>query len=180
MKLLIALALIPATARADGVTFEANLGAGTEHYSASTFSTTSDPWFGFGASVGTWLTPRLAVMARAAGIGVHAAHPSEAGMANPEGDVFVGPSVQWWLGDHVWLGAGAGMSEHLDGTYDDTRGWGLDLRAGYAFHALELSLEVTPSYDGSGGGIGLGTDGSVTTIPAYNTGVMILAGYQRR
>jgi len=176
-----AILLLPSLAHAD-VLVEADFGGGMEHYSAGG---SPDPWLGFGASVGFWLEPRVALTLRAVGVGIRPepVDPSGLAMARPEGDVFVGPGVKAWLGDHVWVGGGVGVAEHLDWTYDGQQGWALDLRAGYSFalgpaDAVDISIEATPSRYSAGGGVALGTDGMLHDIPSYNTGIMLLAGYQ--
>jgi len=180
----IATLAFPALANADGVLLEAHLGAGVEHYSGSA---SPDPWLGLGASVGIWLNPTTALTLRVAGVGIRPTPPDPSGlaMARPKGDVFVGPGVKAWLGDHVWVGGGVGIAQHLDWTYDGSQGWALDLRAGYTFavraaSSLDISIEMTPSYYPTGGGVGLGADGMIYSNPAYNTGIMLLAGYQHR
>lgn len=86
--------------------------------------------------------------------------------------VFVGPAVQWWPSDRVFLGGGLGLGGiELDkAAADDTKGYqtlGLSLRAGLNLrperrHRLTVSVEVTPGIYPNG----------------ISTGIALLGGYQ--
>jgi hypothetical protein len=166
------LALIPAVAHADSLTVEADVGVGEQLGVAA-------PAVGLG--IGGWIAPHVALTARAAAITL-APQSDQA----PFGQVliqnyrrtfaFTGPSVQYWFDDHLWVGAGLGLA-----TYNvigiDSHGVAADLRAGYAFGAFAVSLEVIPSYLPENGGLDPAT-GMTTALTT--TGFAMLAGYQFR
>jgi len=171
MKLLALVAvLVPVVAHADPVTFEASLGVGEQlGISAPTVAV------GFGG----WIAPHTALTLRAAALSLG---PQPTDPAKPvEIDAyrrtfaFIGPSVQYWLDDHLWLGAGIGYATMMT-SGRDLEGYGAELRAGYAFGAFDLALEVTPSHFPSGGGI----DATGMELGTTTTGVALLAGYQLR
>jgi len=92
-------------------------------------------------------------------------------------DVFAGPSLQYWLDPHVWIGGGLGLAAIADvgGSCDETadcsiRGFGFDLRSGYSFgdsaHTFNASVELTPGI--------YSENGSTATA----TGFALLLGYQ--
>lgn len=172
MKLLAtALVLIPAIARADGLTVEAGVGIGEQLGVASPTAA---------VGVGGWIAPRVALTARVAALTLA---PQET--ADPTGVVkiddfrrtfaFAGPSLQYWFDDHFWFGAGFGYATMIT-TGRGLQGAGADLRLGCAMGAFDLSLEVMPSYFPSGGGV-MPITGPTATM---TTGVAMLAGYQFR
>lgn len=171
MKLLaLVVVLVPFAAHADPVTFEAGIGVGEQLGIAAP---------SMSAGLGGWIAPHTALTLRASLLSLG---PQQTDPAKPvEIDAyrrtfaFVGPSVQYWLDDHVWFGAGIGYATMLT-SGRDLQGYGADLRAGYAFGAFDLALEVTPSYFPSGGGI----DATGMEVGSTTTGVAMLAGYQLR
>ena len=154
----------------NGMTFEANLGLGWIRASTDNNSDTSDlSLAGLSLGVGGWMNDKLAITARIAGV-----TDSESGGRLTH--AFFGPSAQYWVDDHLWLGGGAGLSVlavSLDNGPDPDaiRGFGLDLRAGYTFstgteNTFNVSFELNPGfYDQNG-------------TSATFTGIGILAGYQ--
>jgi hypothetical protein len=154
----------------EGLTVEANLGVGWARTSpAMSPSFTSDLGFG-GASlgVGHWVTPKLAVSGRIAGVTI----VDQGARASA---LFIGPSAQYWVDDHFWAGGGLGLGLYM--TSDDSNngdvlaGLGLDLRVGYTFttnnvNTWNTSLEINPGRF------------SDTPESAWITGVGILVGYQ--
>ena len=133
--------------------------------------------------VGGWLTPHLALTGRISGVDI------KNGDANANGTVisaFVGPSLQYWIDPHFWVGGGAGLAtvrstaSSCTGTNTSSdcgvNGFGLDFRAGYSFnsdsaHTFNVSVEVTPGFYSLDNGMG-GND----SLSA--TGISFLAGYQ--
>lgn len=171
MKLLaLVVVLVPVAAHADPVTFEASVGVGEQlGISAPTMAV------GFGG----WIAPHAALTLRASLLSLG---PQQSDPAKPvEIDdfrrtfAFVGPSLQYWLDDHLWLGAGLGYATMLT-SGQNLEGYGAELRAGCAFGAFDLALEVTPSHFPSGGGI----DATGMEVGSTTTGVALLAGYQFR
>lgn len=154
----------------NGMTFEANLGLGWIRAAADGNSDTSDLGLGgLSLGVGGWVNPHLAITIRAAGVTY-----SENGSRLTQ--AFFGPSAQYWIDDHIWLGGGLGLSlaavaNDNGPDPDPLKAFGLDLRAGYTFSTstestFNVSFEVNPGfYDESGQSFTL-------------TGIGILAGYQ--
>ncbi len=98
-------------------------------------------------SVGAFVTPRLAIMARMAGAGM--------GQGRALG-AFYGVVVQYWLLPDLFVGAGAGAAllrpaYDIEGPIPALRwGVGAEARIGYSFatfkhHSLAATLEVFPS-----------------------------------
>ncbi len=154
----------------NGMTFEANLGAGWIHASGGGLSDNSDAAIaGLSLGVGGWISPDVAITGRIAGLTL-----SQNG-ANLSHE-FIGPSLQYWANDHVWFGGGIGLSllalrGNNSGGQDSRTAFGMDLRAGYNFIAtgentVNLSIEVNPGFYSDQG----------TTI-TY-TGIGFLLGYQ--
>lgn len=164
-------ALVPAAAHADSFTVEAGVGVGEQ------LGITSP---GAAVGVGGWITPRTALTVRAAALTLSPQPPAPSGVATIDAYrrtfAFFGPSLQYWFDDHIWLGAGVGVAAMFSDA-GDLRGWGADLRAGYALGAFDVSLEVSPSYFPTGGGFNPVTAMSVSST---TTGVALLAGYQFR
>jgi hypothetical protein len=89
-------------------------------------------------------------------------------------DAFFGPSLQYWVDDHMWLGGGAGLGVLAlggNGNSDSVTGFSFDLRGGYTFssasaHTFNVSVEINPGYY------------KQTGVSATYTGFALLAGYQ--
>ena len=185
---IVAIAWHPLIASADpltfhqGVTVEADAGTGFMHSAADGFSDNGPLSVALAAGVGDWLDPHVALTLRAT------LQPRPPVPLQPDGILrsdnlgwvfmFVGPSLQVWIDDHVWLGGGLGLAlAHVQQGILE-RGWGLDLRAGYMFArqaatAFDISLEVTPAYYSIGGGIT-----GLSPMSSTATGVTLLVGYQ--
>ena len=65
---------------------------------------------------------------------------------------FVGPAVQFWPSERVFLGAGAGLAVNLtdDAAGDVEDGYGLDARIGYnvfltRHHVVHVAAEIFPT-----------------------------------
>jgi hypothetical protein len=171
---LLVAAMIPATALAEPrVTVEADVGVGEALGIASPF---------VGAGAGGWIARRAALTLRATMLTLSPRSPDPSGIATLDRYrrtfMFVGPSLQYWLDDRVWLGAGVGVSAML-AAGDVMRGWGADLRAGYAIGAFDVSLEITPGYFPTGGGVYNGGT-YVMPLSTTTTGIALLVGYQLR
>ncbi len=134
-----------------GTTFEAGIGIGWIHYSASGISNTSDVGVaGPNLGVGHWISPRLAITGRIAGV-----TRSDSGIRVTNA-VVVG-AAQYWADDHFWLAGGLGLGllvltgSSFDSSQDNvTTGFGIDARVGYTFsqtheHAFTVALELTPT-----------------------------------
>lgn len=152
----------------DGMTFELNLGLGWVRASANDTSDTSNLGIGgLSLGVGGWVSPKLAITGRIAGVTL-----SENGARLS--DIFFGPSAQYWIDDHFWLGGGAGLgilAVSNNANSDSITGVGLDLRIGYTFSAgsentINASFELNPGF--------FSENGSSATF----TGIGILLGYQ--
>ena len=161
----------------NGLTFEANIGFGLLHFSGEGDSDSEGALGGIALGLGGWINEKMAVTARLA--------PVTYFESNDGGDfylsaIFFGPSVQYWIDDHIWLGGGAGLaiarlafSGGGESASDSRTGLGLDLRAGYTFSTStdstwNVSAEITPGFysdndEGSGGQF---------------TGLALLLGYQ--
>lgn len=166
--------MVPATALAEPrVTVEADVGVGEALGIASP---------SVGAGAGGWIARRAALILRATALTLSPRSPDPSGIATIDRYrrtfMFFGPSLQYWINDRVWLGAGVGVSAML-AAGDVMRGWGADLRAGYAIGAFDISLEITPSYFPTGGGV---YNGGTYLMPlsTTTTGIALLAGYQLR
>lgn len=153
----------------NGLTFEANLGVGWIVAHDAEDDKTSDTGFGgLCLGFGGWVSPQLAITGRLSGVTI-----SEEGARLSH--IFVGPSLQYWVDDHIWLGGGVGFSIlalDIDGVgSDSTTGFGIDLRAGYTFttgneNTFNLSFELNP---------GRYTENNAD---ATFTGVAFMVGYQ--
>jgi hypothetical protein len=139
----------PTSPLGHGVTFEANIGFGRLRLAADSGETATEAALGgLDLGIGGWISSRAAATVRIAGVTY-----SEGGTQIT--NAFFGASVQYWLTDSFWLGAGAGlglMSLTLDAGDPDTRsGLGLDFRVGArvlgsGHHTMNVSLEVNPTY----------------------------------
>jgi hypothetical protein len=139
------------------MTFEAGIGVGLVRAGSDG---TDLGLGGFGLGVGRWFGPQFAVTARIAGVTA-----TDGGRRGNH--MFVGPSVQCWLGDHIWVGGGVGLAVLVVDT-DVDRGFGIDLRAGVTLttgkqDAFNLAVEVTPGRYSDQGGL---------------TGFALVLGYQ--
>ncbi len=139
----------------DGWTFEANIGTGVISDGAETTAASA----GLDLSVGRFLSPKLAVMLRAAG-------GSDKSFDYTQ--VFLGPSVQYWTSRNLWVGGGLGFGSLFNGG-NQLEGLGVDARVGYTLnpgstHSLNLSLELTRTQFG----------GSAATLGAVLIGWQML------
>ncbi len=154
------------------MTFEANIGLGWIRMSDDNQSETTDLGLGgLSLGLGGWVSPKLAITARIAGVTY-----SEDGTSLS--DVFFGPAAQYWVDDHFWLGGGAGLGilavsgDGVNPNADNSvTGFGLDFRAGYTFTAgsentFNASFEINPGFFENNG------------YSATFTGIGILLGYQ--
>jgi hypothetical protein len=173
------LALAQPVAGRDGVTFEANIGAGFVHAGApgSDAVDTDLALAGLDVGLGGWLAPDLALTARIAGVQVQSSHFDTGGDGTLV-QAFFGPELQYWSDPHFFYGGGVGLStfrligsKSCSGSDCGTNGLGFDLRAGYSFggeteHAFDVSVELNT-------GLYSHTDGTTTV-----TGIAFLVGYQ--
>lgn len=150
------------------MTFELNIGFGWVNASADGDSETSDLGLGgLSIGVGGWLNEKIALTGRIAGVTLS---ENDAQLS----DVFFGPSIQYWIDNHFWLGGGAGLgilAASGGGDEDSITGFGLDLRVGYTFNegsenTLNASFELNPGF--------FSENGNSATL----TGIGILIGYQ--
>jgi hypothetical protein len=159
-----------------GFTAEVNLGLGFADVSSGGQSQKSDAALaGLDLGFGAWITPTLALTGRLDGVHVHPPNTTD-DILQANVDV----ALQYWVGPHVWIGGGVGLSilqQANNGCSlgDKTSmcrltGWNLDGRAGYALfrgnHAVDVSVEITPGFYNQNG-----TSGQVL-------GVALLLGYQ--
>ena len=150
------------------MTFELNVGLGWMYAQADGDSDTSDLGIGgLSLGIGGWVSPQLAITGRIAGVTLS---ENDATLSN----IFVGPSVQYWLNPNAWIGGGAGVGIlrlAAGGESDSVNGLSLDLRAGYTFNpgtenTFNISFELNPGF--------FEQNGESATI----TGIGILFGYQ--
>lgn len=149
----------------EGLTIEVNAGLGWIRTSPEVAASyTSGVSFALDGGAGWWLTPKLALTGRLAGL------------TNLEGGevlgaYLVGPNVQYWPADVFFVAGGVGIGVLLSTTGSNDVGLGFDLRAGFAFsHADDrlytATVEVTPAR--------FAQDGS----SAWLTSIAFLAGLQ--
>ncbi|HEV7555611.1 MAG TPA: hypothetical protein VGO00_09170, partial [Kofleriaceae bacterium] len=155
-------------------------------------SATSDTKVGgaLNLGIGGWIAPNVAITGRIAGV-TYSPPDQDDGMGGTISQsitgAFIGPTVQFWLNPHLWLGGGAGLavayalatSDSQGGTVqasDNQTGFGLDLRAGYSFsggvtnpNSWNVSVELTPGFFGSQDN---------TNVTVQLNGFAILFGYQ--
>lgn len=142
-----------------GVTFEANIGFGLLYASSNNDSDSKGGVGGISLGLGGWVNERLAVTARFAPTTYHDSSDSVLGNLDLYiSNIFLGPSLQYWIDDHAWVGGGAGLgiayaqvSAGGESDSDSRNGFGLDLRAGYTFTSnsdstINVSAEITPSF----------------------------------
>jgi hypothetical protein len=149
-----------------GATVELNIGLGVLHASADGGNSDTETGLaGINLGIGGWAAPNLAISGRIAGVVIF-----------PEGGQivagFVGPSLQYWIDNNLWIGGGAGLSitqlKADSGETASENAFGLNLRAGYTFTSntlstFNISVEATPGFYEGG------------TI----TGIGFLVGWQR-
>ncbi len=173
----------------NGLVFEANIGVGFARASGDGTSSNSNAALaGLDVGLGGWLTPRLALTARISGVDI--ANSGDDTNAGTVVAAFFGPSLQYWIDPHFWIGGGLGLATFRaisgcdsSGTTDQcgVNGFGLDLRAGYSFgtsqHSFNISAEITPGFYSLTTDDGTGT-GTTTSQSISVTGVAFLVGYQ--
>jgi len=171
-----------------GLTFEGNLGFGfmwARDSSGDISQSDTQGALGYAIGLGGWLNPQVALSLRISGNVF--SQDLGGGFSEVFSQTFVGPSIQFWLDPHLWLGGGVGAAvarvfTHDDiegGSFDDNSqtGFGLDLRIGYSFahprnpNSWNISAEFTPGFYSSRDLAG----GSVTQ---QLNGFAILFGYQ--
>jgi hypothetical protein len=154
----------------NGMTVELNIGFGWIHASNGSSSDTSDLSLGgLDLGVGGWVSPKLAITGRLAGVTF-----SQNGGRFTDG--FLGPVAQYWVSDHAWFGGGGGLgvlavSDSSGNNNDSVSGFSFDLRLGYTFNegtenTFNASFELTPGFY------------SNNNASATYTGIAFLLGYQ--
>jgi len=135
-----------------GVTFELGLGlAMVRHDKIEGPNETSYGAAGPGVTVGYFATRDLALGVR-----------FTAAVSSADVVAYLGPSLQYWIGDQIFVGGGVGGSFG-----DGATSWGADARIGHAFHvgrgdafyvAAEVNGGTYPVFEADGGGsiIGFG------------------------
>jgi hypothetical protein len=110
-------------------------------------------WIRFvGVGAGGWTRSGNVMTLRLAGVETQARHAGAESVTTYW--LYLGPSVQVWLGEHAWLGGGLGLSMYGDADSEHDYGFAADLRAGYTFSgpqsasSFNVSLEVTPGMAG--------------------------------
>lgn len=148
-----------------GVTAEANLGVGYIHLSSGGDNYSTDASVALGASVGGWLSPRLALLGRFSMIVVHDHDDTPEGGSVTHS--FLGPEAAFWVTPHAWIAGGVGWATIRDdetGCDDNCsqNGFAFDFRVGYAFgpreHQVDISGEVTPAFYSNNGQSGTFTN----------------------
>ncbi|HEY5928619.1 MAG TPA: hypothetical protein VIV11_43335 [Kofleriaceae bacterium] len=152
-----------------GMTFEANLGIGWIRLTdEGGDSETSDVGVGgLSLGVGGWMNEKVAITARLSGVTISEDDSRFSA-------IFLGPSAQYWVDKHFWLGGGVGLgivAASSGDLNDSITGFSLDLRAGYTFNegsenTFNASLEINPGFYSENGSSGTAT------------GVGLLFGYQ--
>jgi hypothetical protein len=161
-----------------GVTFEANLGLGLvwARVAGGGSSKTETALAGLDLGLGGWLSNDLALSVRIAGA------TFSRGPDTRFTSGFLGLSLQRWVGDHAWIGGGAGLAvfaAEVDSAAVQpapNTGFGLDLRAGYTFnpgsdHTFNLSIELNPGFFSVATGNGSSVDVNINSFG-------LLLGYQ--
>jgi hypothetical protein len=168
---------LPMASLRRGLTGELNLGLGFiwARNGDGQESDTEVALAGLSAGIGGWLNPQMALTLRGAG----ATYSTDVGVGSARFTTgVVGPSLQYWLDDRLWLGGGAGLGfaaitiDGADTQPDPETGFGLDLRAGYTFtsgtaNTFNVSVEYNPTFFDVG-------DGQSLQINSFG----ILFGYQ--
>jgi len=139
-----------------GLTGELNLGLGFiwARNGDGQESDTEAALAGLSAGIGGWINPQMALTLRVAG----ATYSTDVGTSSARFTTgVVGPSLQYWLDDRLWVGGGAGLGfaavtiDGADTQPDPETGLGLDLRAGYTFtsgseNTFNVSVEYNPTF----------------------------------
>lgn len=157
-----------------GMTFEINFGFGViDAYGSATGIEHGGLLAGGTFGIGGWLTPHAAVTLNVSPVF------NETSSGTVILHTFVGPSTQYWVSPHVWLGGGIGASHatfpfppatEFCGNGCGTTGLGFELRAGYAFDLSRfLSGEVGPD------AFNISVQSNIDPTGAS---VFLLAGYQ--
>lgn len=139
----------------DGMTFEIGLGIGWLQADDNSTSDTSDAGVAFNLGLGGWFNKNMAVTGRLASTSVTIGDDGYGGDITMHA-MFLGPSLQYWVDDGLFIRAGAGLaiagvsSTYADGS-DSISGFGLDLGIGYNFtrgseNTFNASLELTPGF----------------------------------
>jgi hypothetical protein len=134
----------------EGLTFDVSAGLGWIRSSpTASASFTTGVSLALSAGAGLWLTPRLVLGGRFAGV-------SNFESSERLGAYVIGPSAQFWLDKRFWVGGGVGLGVLASTTSANDIGFGLDLRAGLTFsetddYAFSGSFEVTPARFSSNG-----------------------------
>jgi hypothetical protein len=138
----------PPPAPHEGLTLEAGTGIGWIALADDSNTVTSPGGVaGLSIGIGGWLGEKVALTARLAGSSV----PSSQGLVVA---AFLGPSLQIWISEHTWFGAGIGLATlGIDAERPENErslgGVAGDVRLGHTFyetgkHTLNASIEVTP------------------------------------
>ncbi len=148
----------PAASLRNGMTLELNLGFGMVWArSEGQDSETETALAGLNLGIGGWLNERMALTGRVSGT----TFSPQDGVRFTTG--VIGPSLQYWTDDHIWVGGGVGLAFaaiSVDGANeqpDPETGFGLDLRAGYTFstgtvNTFNVSVEYNPGFFSFDGG----------------------------
>src|SRR5690349_15771491 len=93
----------PANSLHNGMTVELNLGVGwaqTSDENGDNAVTSDAVLGGLDIGVGGWLNSRMAITGRLAGV-------SDSQNGFTAAAIFLGPSLQYWVNDNLWVGGGA-------------------------------------------------------------------------
>lgn len=146
----------PAPLVREGFTIELELGLGSTFLNGNDGSSESHGSLGgLDLALGGFLNNETALLLRAAGTTyVIGSGSDQVNVSN----VFFGPSVQYWAGEHAFIGGGLGAAilagQASNGSHEQLRGFGMEARGGYAFsedsaNAWHLSGELNyGSFDG--------------------------------
>lgn len=146
----------PAASFRNGLTGELNLGLGFiwARNGDGQESDTEVALAGLSAGIGGWINPQMALTLRVAG----ATYSTDFGPSTARFTTgVIGPSLQYWLDDRLWIGGGAGLGfaaitiDDANEQPDPETGFGLDLRAGYTFstgsaNTFNVSVEYNPTF----------------------------------
>jgi hypothetical protein len=95
-----------------GLTFEINVGLGLLHRSLDNADDRTDRALaGLSLGVGAWIEPNVAATVRAAGV----TYFGREGALSPS---FLGASLQTWVSDGMWFGAGMGFGTLVHGSHE--------------------------------------------------------------
>ncbi|HTJ43595.1 MAG TPA: hypothetical protein VL463_15930 [Kofleriaceae bacterium] len=146
----------PAPLQREGFTIELELGIGDTYLAGNDGSSESHGSLGgLDLALGGFLNNETALLFRISGTTyVVGSGSDQVNVSN----VFVGPAVQYWAGEHVFVGGGIGgavlSGQASNGDHASLRGFGVEGRVGYAFsedsvNAWHVSAELNNgSYDG--------------------------------